>query len=92
VGTVLTDSILLRSVSDAPFEVEKIETSTPDLIVEPVESKFAEGKLYQVRHKAAKAGANHETVRFTVRAESRPPLVIEVAVTWHGLATDTLGE
>jgi hypothetical protein len=83
-GETLSESVTLRSASGMPFEVGKIDISSPDITVQPALVPGAAGNTFRILQKVSKAGTHSSSVRFSVRKDSGKGSTIVVNVVCLG--------
>jgi hypothetical protein len=78
-GKVIEESVVLRSSSRRPFDVENIEVSDAATTVR-LNAASADVKAYRVATRATGAGNRTATVQFTIRQGQSPPVVVSVPI------------
>ena len=88
VGQTVTEVIVLRSVANKDFNVEKVEISGSGARVEPAKQRAsAPGRAFRVSQAIARVGPQSGTLTFTVRYTTNEVLRVVVPVSYHGIET-----
>jgi hypothetical protein len=84
IGTSCVETVVLHSPNGKPFEIEKIESSSSSVHVEPCSAAGLDGKAFRIIQQVSEEGPHANLVTFAIRIARQATLQVSLRVDYHG--------